>query len=302
MFIDIHAHVYKEPIPFVTKFYNPEQLEKKSEEWGIEKTVLLPVVSPEIYFPQSNEEVLEIARANPDKYIPFCNIDPRSLGNSPFSNFGPVLEYYKKQGCKGLGEIMPNMPLNHPKVQNLLRYAEIAELPVIYDGSIQHDGDFGLYDDPGLPQLEHTLMSFPNLIILGHGPAFWAELGKLETPGERAIIFSIKCRQVGHLPDTPILEEGVVPKLMRRYKNLHGDLSDGSPFAALMRTPEYGARFLTEFQDRLYFGTDRCNVEAEAVGRPGIMTLLLDWRNSGKISETVFQKIARENAIKLLGL
>ncbi len=298
MFIDFHAHVYKEPVPFVAKFYNPKQLEESSEEWGIEKTVLLPIVSPEIYFPQSNEEILEIAAQNPDKYIPFCNIDPRAITNSPYANFGPVLEYYKKKGCKGLGEIMPNMPLMHPMVQNLLRYAEIAELPVIFDGSDQLEGDFGLYDDPGLPQLEHTLQRFPKLKIFGHGPTFWAELGKLETPGERGYIFDLKGNQKGRTPDAPLVEEGVVPKLFRRYPNLLGDLSDPTPYAALMRCPEYGAKFLTEFQDRLYFGTDRCVVGYY----PEMITLLISWRDSGMITETVFNKIARENAIKLLGL
>lgn len=298
MFIDIHGHAYKEPIPFVTSFYNPQQLLESDNALGIEKTVLLPVVSPEIYFPQSNEEVLEIAAKHPDRFIPFCNIDPRSLKNAPHSDFGPVLEYYKKKGCKGVGEIMPNLPLNHPKVQNLLRYIEIAELPVIFDGSDQLDGDFGLYDDPGLPMLEHTLQSFPNLKILGHGPTFWAELGKLETPGSRGYIFSIKGRQVGNPPTEPFVEEGVVPKLMRKYKNLMGDLSDGSPTIALKRNPEYGAKFLTEFQDRLFFGTDRCCLGVY----PDIITLLIEWRDQGKISQTVFNKIAKENAIKLLGL
>jgi len=65
-----------------------------------------------------------------------------------------------------------------------------------------------------------------------------------------------------------------------------------------MRTPKYGAKFLTEFQDRLYFGTDRCYVG----NYPKIITLLTDWRDSGMISETVFHKIAKENAVKLLGL
>jgi len=298
MFIDIHAHVYKDPVPFVTKFYNPKQLLESDKELGIEKTVLLPVVNPEIYFPQSNEEVLEIADAYPDHFIPFCNIDPRALTNSPNSDFGEVLEYYKKRGCKGLGEVMPNMPLMHPKVQNLLRYAEIAGLPVIYDGSDQLDGDFGLYDEPGLPQLEHTLQRFPNLKIFGHGPTFWAELGELETPGERGIIFNMKGNQVGRLPDTPIVREGVVPKLFRRYKNLLGDLSDGSPYAALMRSPEYGAKFLTEFQDRLFFGTDRCCVGVY----PEIINLLKSWKENGMITETVFNKITYENAAKLFGL
>jgi hypothetical protein len=33
-----------------------------------------------------------------------------------------------------------------------------------------------------------------------------------------------------------------------------------------------------------------------------MIDLLLDWRNTKTISESVFNKVARENAVKLLGL
>ncbi len=57
-------------------------------------------------------------------------------------------------------------------------------------------------------------------------------------------------------------------------------------------------RFLNEFQDRLLFGTDIC-----AATQPlPLAAFLKDLRKSGKISEVVFRKIARENAVRLLGL
>ena len=52
---------------------------------------------------------------------------------------------------------MPTLELMDPMVQNLFACAEKVGLPVVYDGSDQKTGDFGLYDDPGLPQLEHTI-------------------------------------------------------------------------------------------------------------------------------------------------
>lgn len=299
MYIDFHAHAYRKKVPFVTSFCEPEELIKRYDELGIEKGVLLPIVSPEIYFPQANEDILEMAEQYPDRFIPFCNIDPRAMTNSANAPLSEVLSYYKEKGCKGLGEVMPNMPLMHPFVQNLFYHAEKVGLPVIYDGSDQLTGDFGLYDDPGLPQLEHTLQRFPDLIIFGHGPTFWSEIAKLETPGERSFIFKFYgCEQVGRLPNTPVKEEGVVPKLLRRYPNLYGDLSDFTPYNALSRDPEYGARFLEEFQDRLFFGTDMCFPTMEVP----LADMLRQWRDSKKISVTAFNKIARENAIKLLGL
>lgn len=307
MFIDIHAHAYRNHPPIWVQFCTPEQVIKRYDEVGIEKGVLLPIVNPEVYLPQSNEEIMDIAKQYPDRFIPFCNIDPRALTNSADAPLDRLLRYYRDQGCMGLGEVMANLPMMHPMVQNLFKHAQDAGLPVIFDGSDRVGGDFGLHDDPGLPQLEHTLQRFPNLIMFGHGPVFWAEISRLETPGERCAIFlpgggdpnlpeaDIQAR---YMPCGPIKEEGVVPKLFRRYPNLYGDLSDNNPYNALARDPEYGPKFLTEFQDRLFFGTD---IAFDDMPFP-LVDLLLDWRDTKTISEETFKKVARENAVTLFGL
>lgn len=298
MFIDIHAHAYRKTPPFVCRFCTPEQLIARYDEVGIDKGVLLPIVSPEIYFPQANEDILEMVEQYPDRFIPFCNIDPRILTNSADAPLDIVLRHYRNQGCKGLGEVMPNMPLIDPMVQNLFKHAESVGLPVIYDGSDQVGGDFGLYDETGLPQLEYTLQKFPNLIILGHGPIFWSEIGQLDAPSENEVFRPHAGQLKRPRPSGLIEKEGVMPKLMRKYPNLYGDLSDWNPWNALSRDPEYGIKFITEFQDRLLFGTDICSFEMPL----SMIDLLIDWRDKQKISESVFNKVARENAIKLLGL
>lgn len=300
MFIDIHAHAYRKhpPISGLPQFCTPEQVIERYDEAGIEKGALLPIVSPEIYLPQSNEDILEMAAQYPDRFIPFCNIDPRALTNSADAPLDRLLQYYRDQGCKGIGEVMLNVPVMDPMVQNLFKHAQDVGLSVTYDGSDQVGGDFGLYDDPGLPQLEHTLQRFPELIILGHAAEFWAQIAPLETPAERSFVFRPDGTQVGRFPTGPIKEEGVVPKLFRRYPNLYGDLSDPCPWNALSRDPEYGPKFLTEFQDRLLFGTDICSFDMPFP----MVDLLLEWRDTKRISEEVFNKVARENAVKLLGL
>ena len=297
MFIDIHAHAYRKPVPFVTSFPTAEQVIERYDAAGIEKGALLPVVNPEIYLPQANEDILEMVARYPGRFIPFCNIDPRALTNSADAPLDRLLRYYRDQGCKGIGEIMPNVPLMDPMVQNLFKHAQDVGLPVTFDGSDRVGGDFGLYDDPGLPQLEHTLQRFPKLVILAHGPVFWAEIGRLDTPAQRKPTFRPDGEQVGwRAPTGPIKEEGVAPKLLRRYANLYGELSDAS--YALRCDQEYGPKFLAEFQDRLFFGTDFCSV-----GMPfPMLDLLLKWRDAQKISAAVFNKIARENAVKLFGL
>jgi len=236
---------------------------------------------------QSEEEVLEICMEYPGRFIPFCNIDPRAISNSADAPLDRLLSYYKEQGCKGIGKVCINLPFLHPLVQNLFRCAEKVGLPVIFHIAPQIGGTYGIYDDPGLPQLERTLQMFPNLFFLGHSQPFWAEISILETPADR----------YGY-PNYPVEKEGALPKLFRRYKNLLGDLSAGSGFNAISRDPEYGIRFINEFQDRLFFGTDIC--------APDTPTPLVDYLKGllekGKISEPVYRKITRENAIKLLKL
>ena len=61
---------------------------------------------------------------------------------------------------------------------------------------------------------------------------------------------------------------------------------------------DYGPKFLTEFQNRLFFGTDICFASMPF----NTMKLLLKWRGEGKITEAVFRKIARENAIRFFNL
>ena len=290
MYIDIHAHAYRRPAKLPDGrllFSTPEQVIARYDEIGIEKGVLLPLVNPEVYLPQSNEEIIEMAETYPERFIPFCNIDPRALTNSVDAPLGDLLRYYRDQGCRGIGEVMPNLPFRHPMVQNLFQHVQEIGFPLTFDISDRIGGDYGLYDEVGLPQLESCLQKFPDLIILGHGPAFWAEMGQLETPGDRA-----------SYPSYPIKEEGVVPKLFRRYPNMWGDLSAGSGYNALNRDPAHAVKFLNEFQDRLLFGTDICAPD----NKLPLAGFLQNLKDTGQISEEVFQKIARENAIRLLNL
>ncbi len=291
MFIDIHVHTRSIPGPLrgiKPSYATPEELLARYEPIHVEAAVLLPGVSPECsYVPQSNQEILEVCKRYPGRFIPFCNVDPRSMTNSSDAPLGHLLEFYRENGYKGIGEVTANLPFLDPKVQNLFKHVEQVGFPLTFHIGARIGGLYGLYDDPGLPQLEYSLAHFPKLIFLGHSQTFWAEMGRLEKPGDR----------YGY-PNYPIAEEGVVPKLFRQYPNLYGDLSANSGCNALKRDPEYAVQFLNEFQDRLLFGTDICAPDTPTP----LVDLLLELRQTGKISEAVFQKVARENAVKLLNL
>ena len=68
----------------------------------------------------------------------------------------------------------------------------------------------------------------------------------------------------------------------------------------MMRDPEYAAKFLTEFADRIFYGTDVCNVNN--VFQYAFDEFLIGLVDSGKLSQENYEKIIRLNAAKLLGL
>lgn len=291
MFIDIHVHAQRVPGPPRNgdrDFSSPEWLLARYAKIRVEKAVLLPLVSPECrYSLTTTEDILEIAEKYPDRFIPFCNVDPRAISDRPDAPLGQILSYYKDRGCKGVGEVTANLPFDDPRVENLFRYCEELGLPITFHISPTLGGNYGLYDEPGLPLLERALEKFPNLVFLGHSQAFWIEIAPPDPSVSR-----------NSYPDTPITSEGAVQRLMRKYPNLHGDLSAGSGYNALARDLDHATSFLNEFQDRLYFGTDIC---APNTPTP-LVDLLKTMRRDGRISRTVFYKIARKNAIRLLHL
>lgn len=298
-YIDIHAHAYRKPLEFVTRFCSAEELIARYDRYGIEAGMVLPVVNSEIYLPQANEDILEMAEKYPGRLLPFCNLDPRALINRADAPLDVVLRYYKDKGCLGVGEIMPNLSMDDERVQNLFACAEKVGLPVTTDGSDRIGGDFGLYDAPGLPMLEHTLTRFPELRFIGHGPVFWSEYTLRKRPAQCKPVFRKDGLQNGSAPLAGKIEcEGVLQELLREFPNLYGELSDG--YLQLQRDEEYAVKFLTEFQDKLFFGTDCCNNNSEYNFQ---LKLWLDYMyESGKLPETVWKKICRNNAIKFFNL
>jgi len=146
--IDFHAHLGRtiHGRPALTT----EKLLRFQDEHGIDKSVILPLVAPEeedYYY--TTEQALEDCAAHPDRFIPFCNMDPRRGSNDGHYDFCPVLKEYADQGCKGFGEIL----------------AEI--------------------DSVGMPYLEECLQEFPETIFVGHGPGWWADISADVTNDEK---------------------------------------------------------------------------------------------------------------------
>ena len=199
---------------------------------------------------------------------------------------GDLLKYYKDKGCLGIGEITANLPILDKRVQNLFYYAEQEQMPVTFHLADKDRGMYGLIDECGLVGLEKCLQEFPELLFLGHSMMFWSEIGSLKFPEDH----------IGK-PEYPICKEGRLIELFRLYPNLYGDLSSGSGANALMRDPVYAAKFLKEFQDRLFFGLDICDPDGWISPLPGFLKELL---SKDIISLKIFNKITRENASSII--
>lgn len=292
MLIDIHVHTCRPRHPKLTRpngsrYPTPEELIAMMDEAGIDVGVMMCTPSPECRYSQVlPEELLDIHAQYPDRVVPFCNMDPRFVANSPEANFLPLLEAYAELGCKGVGEFIPNLPFDDPLILNFFKQVEEMGLPLTFHLAHRIGGLYGCYDDPGLPRLERVLKECPKLVLLSHSQVFWAEIGQLADPEER-----------GGYPKGTVVE-GRVVQLMREYPNLCGDLSAGSGYNAISRDPEFGYRFMEEFQDRLFFGTDIANIPQDLP----IVGYFAKLRDEGLVPAEVLDKIAWRNAATLLDL
>lgn len=290
--IDIHCHTTSErglPRPNGRTFATPEELMGIHDRLGVERGVLLPILSlTGGYDNNTMREILAIVRQYPERYSWFCNVDPTMGLNSPDTDFDRILRYYKEMGAAGVGELTFNLPMDDPRVEALFAACERLEMPVlIHIGDL--GGDYGLVDSLGLPGLEKALQKFPKLVIIGHSQKFWAEISGDVTEEIRK----------GY-PTGPVTAGGRVVELLRKYPNLHADISAGSGSNAIRRDESFGLAFLEEFQDRIYFGMDLCAPEQEATAYAKLGAWLDQCMLDGRLSYAAYEKICRGNALRLL--
>jgi predicted TIM-barrel fold metal-dependent hydrolase len=294
--IDIHVHSRLPKIPqYIGRpnvggsYATPQELRAIYDTINVEKGVLLPSLMPECsHYTTTNEDAYIMASQFPDTLYWFCNIDPRIGSNSPNTDLSYFILYYKELGAKGVGEITANLYFDDPLVLNLFHHCEKCDMPVTFHiGNLGND--YGLVDEPGLPRLEKVLQQFPKLIFLGHSQKFWAEISGDCTEENRS----------GY-PTGKVISGGRVVELMRKYPNLHGDLSAGSGYNAITRDPEFGYWFIEEFQDRLYYGTDICDPRNITSPMLKLSSWLDEAMEKGCISKTAYKKVCRENALRIL--
>ena len=293
--IDMHAHTIRThgiPRPGGSHFATVPELLDMYDKLGVERGVLLPSVSPDCSHElNTNEEIWEIAQANPTRFSFHCNVDPRMGDNNGSTDFTYYLDHYMALGAKGVGELTANLWFDDPRVLALFRACEARNMPVTFHIGTP-EGEYGLIDTFGLPRLEECLQAFPNLRFLGHSQRFWSGIS-----GDADEV------NFHGWPQGKVTPGGRIVELMRSYTNLYGDLSAGSGFGAVSRDPDFGYAFMEEFQDRLYFALDLCDpINITQPNRIGLASFLDEGVKTGKLSYNAYYKISRGNAEKHLGL
>ena len=280
--IDVHMHVGRlyadesEPL-------TPEFLLEFMDRSGIERAALHPIESPEeTHYYVPTEYVLEVCRQWPERFIPFCNVDPRIGEKANAPALRARLTECKRAGCKGYGEAMSGLAIDEDRLQRIYALCGELGLPIIFHMDAERN-----VDEKGFPRLERMLRQFPETIFIGHAQHFWAEISG-----------DVKEDQFGGYPRGPIAEGGAIVRLLDRYANLYADISAGSALNGLTRDVQFGWRFLERFQDKLLFATDLCRRVRDV---PNVAYFVSAGRE-GRISPAAYRKIARENAIRVFDL
>jgi len=268
-------------------FASPEEVIATYERIGVDKGVLLPVINVECGNRLiGNEEIMNIVKQYPDSFYWFCNIDPRMGTNSAKMDLSYYLEYYKERGAKGVGEVESNMYFDDPLMENLFYHCQKCKMPLLFHMATKVGEAYGIVDEFGLLRLEKELAKYPNLVLIGHSPPFWSHLSADLTKENW---------DEWYYPEGKVTP-GRISELMRKYPNLYGDISAGSGYCAMLRDPEFTYSFLEEFQDQILFGTDICGNQFNLQ----TSFWLDDAVKNGKISDKAYQKISRDNALRLL--
>ena len=285
-YIDIHTHL--------GAFYHGRELTAEllvrfMDLHQVERACVLPLVSPESApIPQPVSTALKAYQEFPERIIPFCVVDPRAV-TPPGQRTGHVagvkglieiLKRYQDAGCKGLGEHKTGLNFDAPQQMGLYEACDTVGFPILF-----HLDDIRNPDTPGLPRLENVLKAFPKLPLIGHAAGFWASIS-----GDATF------EDFGRYPNVPapVATGGALDRLMGKYPNLYGDLSEPGGEKAIARDLKFGREFIIRHADQLLFGTDVLMPEQQIP-----QFALLD---SLKLPEEVQYKIYRGNAIKLLHL
>jgi uncharacterized protein len=225
--IDIHQH---------TNYTGrtDEELIRHQREMGVAKTVLLPAGSKYGLAAEcgGNDTVVTIARRLPKEYAFFANELP------DITEAKPVIEKFLKAGAIGIGEQKFPVDADSAHIEKIAKIAEEHGVPVLMHFEYEK---YNLNID----RFHRILERHPKVNFIGHAQTWWCNIDKA-------------CDQKTMYPKGPVAPGGISDRLLADYPNMYGDLSAGSGLNSMMRDEAQAREFLKRHQDKLLFGSD-CN-------------------------------------------
>lgn len=277
--VDIHTHLLPGRL-------DAEQRMEANAYLGVSHCIVLstPAGSTSSMMSFPPEQAYSVAQQFPQTFSWWCNVVPDGTDKT----YHQLLRY-KEMGAKGVGEFAVGIEFDSPLMEHFLSCLEELEMPLLFHMAPEKSPEYyGVIDAPRLPGLEKALRHHPNLIIIGHSQPFWFEISRTEETDPH-IRNSFPQGKVEH---------GRIEELMRTYPNLYCDMSANSGGGAMMRDPEYALEFMTEFQDRLFYGSDWCGGPLRYGFGPWLDSLL----GAKYLDATVYHKICSINAKKIFRL
>jgi len=232
---------------------------------GIAKAVFLPSLG-------SEERVVRLAAASPDRFVRFCNADVR------LSDAIGKLRTQLNGGAIGMGELKYPVEIDGPEMRRVYDLAAELHVPVLMH---YQEGAF----NSGFARLPALLADHPRTIFIGHANSWWAHISAEVND------------KIGY-PTGPVKPGGITDKVLADYPNVFGDLSANSGRNALARDPDFAAAFLARHKNKLLFGSDcPCpDGQTNCIARQTLTHL------TRMTTPDVFRMIAWDNGVKLLKL
>lgn len=286
MLIDAHGHPNFHG-------YGAEKIVQNMDEHGIDQMWLLsweiPASEYDVVLYQSKisataesginlTDVLEVGHHAPDRFI--LGYAPHPKRPDAIDRIKSAVELYP---IRLAGEYKSRTLFDDPDSLRLLQTFGELGLPVTIH--LEYGTQYGGANYPWpdwwyggtIGALERAVVECPETIFIGHGPGWWSHIS-----GDNLYDKEM-------YPTSPPADGGKNPQMLNQYPNMYADLSGGSGLNALKRNEEFGRQYIISNSDKLLLARDNWDRN------------ILDLISSLNLPSEVYDKIAYQNAQKLLG-
>jgi predicted TIM-barrel fold metal-dependent hydrolase len=265
--IDIHQH---------TNYSgrSDAELVRHQREMGVSRTVLLPAGSKYGLAAGAggNDTVVALAHEYPKEFVFFAN----ELPDIPETR--TVLEKYLDLGAIGIGEQKFPVDADSKYIDLIATIAQEHSVPVLLHFEYKN---YNL----GFERFAKVLERHPKVNFIGHAQTWW---GNIDKNHDQSVMY----------PKGLVTPGGITDRLLSDYPNMYGDMSAGSGLNSMLRDEEHARDFLKRHQDKLMFGSD-CN-DREANGPQCLGSKIIAAIRRLSPDKRVERTILYGNASKLL--